>query len=221
MTGRPSCILTLVTAIAVPAAAHAQSTDAPTIRVGVGVSGEHARFTHPLTRPFIWDIHGTEPTLSARVNVATRRVSVGLDVDISRSHELEVRTTNLSVFRNGRTQVFDNILTVRDRFSTVTAHVGYSLAEAEGWTTTVSVGVAFTRSYQSFSDMQVPPLPDPPAGSSAPTNVRNTVGPGVGIEVRRALGGRWSVFGDFRVTALAGQSPGFLLRPGFGLLFRL
>ena len=101
-----------------------------------------------------------------------------------------------------------------------TAHVGYSLAEAEGWTTTVSVGVAFTRSYQSLSTVQIPPLPDP-SRNAALTNVRNTVGPGVGIEVRRALGGRWSVFGEFRVTALAGQSPGFLLRPGFGLLFRL
>ena len=184
------------------------------------MSGEHARFTHPLINPFIWDIHGTEPTVSVRLAVARRRVRVGLDVDVSRSHEQVLRTPNLSQFRDGRTQTYENILTVRDRFSTVTAHIGYALVEAEAWTTTVSVGVGFTRSQQSFSNVQVPPLPDPVLPSD-PTNVRNTVGPGVGIEVRRAVGGRWSVFGDFRVTALSGQSPGFLLRPGFGLLFRL
>ena len=220
MTGRLSCILTLVTAMTIPAGAHAQSTDAPTVRVGVGVSGEHARFTHPLINPFIWNIHGTEPTLSVRLAVTKRRVSVGLDVDVSRSHELELRT-NSSAFRNGQTELVEHVLTVRDRFSTVTAHVGYSLAEAEAFTTTVSVGVGFTRWNQNLSTVQVPPLPDSASRNADVTNIRNTFGPGVGIEVRRALGGRWSVFGDFRVTALSGQSPGFLLRPGFGLLFRL
>jgi hypothetical protein len=220
MAERALRILTLVTTMAVPAAAHAQSSDATSIWVGIGLSGEHTRFTHPLPRSWIWDIHGTEPALSVRLNVAARRVSVGLEVDMSSSHELEVRTS-LAESRNGRTQVFENIQTVHDRFSTVTANVGYSLVEAKNWSTTVRVGIGFTRWYQSFSDVQVPPLPDPPARSSAPTNVRNDVGPSVGIEVGRALGGRWSAFGDFRVTVVGGVSPGFLLRPGVGLRLRL
>ena len=215
-------------------AAYAQSVDAGSTWVGAAFSGEQVRFSHSGLEPGISDIEGTQPTLSLRVSrLATRHVGVGVDLDISRGHE-RVRHVPLTAYSDGRsqTQTFDDILTLRERFTTATAHLDYSTPELRRWTTTFSVGVSFTRLRHSSSHAFVPPLPFPPPGFTQPTrDVRIAVGPTVGLEVRRALGERWSMFGDFRLMELSGYySPycassrcegGFLLRPGFGIRARL
>ena len=218
MACRPACILTLVTAVAVPAAAQAQAADAPSTWVSVGLSAEHARFSHGPTDSPTDDIGGTQPSLSFGVSrLVTRRVRVGVDIDIGRRHE---RVLHYEI------PTLEEILTLRDRFTTFTAHIGYSLASAGSWTTSATIGVSFTRSEHSSTSAFVPPL-TPSSDRTRPlTSVLVVVGPAVGLEVSRALGERWSVFGDFRVTAVSGngllfQPRGLLLRPGFGLRLRL
>ncbi len=218
MAGRPACILTLVTAVAVPAAVQAQAADAPSTWVSVGLSGEHARFSHGPTIPPSHDIGGTQPSLSFGVNrLVTRRVRVGVDIDIGRRHERVLHYP---------TSTLEEMVTLRDRFTTFTAHVGYSVGSEGNWTTSATVGVSFTRSQHSSTSAFVPPLTAPSGRTDPLTSVQVVVGPAVGLEVSCALGERWSVFGDVRVTAVSGngllfQPRGLLLRPGFGLRLRL
>ena len=148
MACRPACILTLVTAVAVPAAAQAQA--APSTWVSVGLSGEHARFSHGPTDSPSDDIGGTQPSLSFGVSrLVTRHVRVGVDIDIGRRHERELHY---------ELPTLEEILTLRDRFTTFTAHIGYSLASAGSWTTSATIGVSFTRSEHSSTSAFVPPF---------------------------------------------------------------
>ena len=184
MACRPACILTLVTAVAVPAAAQAQAPDAPSTWVSVGLSAEHARFSHGPTDPPIDDISGTQPSLSFGVSrLVTRRVRVGVDIDIGRRHE---RVLHYEL------PTLEEILTLRDRFTTFTAHIGYSLASAGSWTTSATVGVSFTRSQHSSTSAFVPPLTASSGRTEPLTAVQVVVGPAVGLEVtvRSASAGR-------------------------------
>ena len=225
---RHSAYVLIVLIVAAPPASFTQSADTASTWVGVAMSGEHARFSHSLVQPGISDIGGTQPTLSLRVTrLVTRHVGFGVDVDISRRHEL-VKHMPLQSDLGVGSQTFDDILTVHDRFTAMTAHVDYSTTAGK-WTTTFSVGMSFTRARHSLTTEFVPPLPFPPPGFSRPTSdTRISAGPAVGIEVRRAFGERWSLFGDFRVADVSSaqgfitiRQQGFLLRPGFGIRLRL
>ena len=221
---RPACVVALVAVVSVPSAAYAQSAQTPSTWIGVAVSGEHARFSQSFVEPALSHIVGTQPTVSLRVSrLVSHGLGVGLDVDISRSHEL-VRHFPFPASPDGRAQVSEEVATVRNRFTTFTVRVDYSLGLSDNWTATVTAGASFTRLRSSFRAELVPPSPSRSSGGLS--EVRIDVGPAVGLEVGRALGKRWSLFGDLRVVEVSGQESifkpqGFLIRPGFGFRVRL